>query len=63
MTKKIYLLHRIHKTPLKDFFKQTIQIGESPSLERAQEAMHALSGSCVIIRGEIIDDNCPDSEE
>ena len=63
MTEKIFLLQRIHETTLEDFFKHFVGVNERDSLEDAQKAMHSIIGSCVIIKGEIVDSNCIKDEE
>lgn len=63
MTEKFFLFQRIHEVTLEDFFKHFVGVNEQSSLEDAQESMHSIIGSCVIVKGEIIDTNCIEDEE
>lgn len=59
MNTKLFLLHRSHPSDEKEFFNQSLNIRvekDTPeNLECLQESMKHLCGSCVIIRGKIID--------
>jgi len=68
MSKNLFLLYRIHPASKDEFFDQGVSVRVTPDtpghLKRLQESMKCLSGSCVVVRGEIIDSELrPKTEE
>ncbi|MHA2312694.1 MAG: hypothetical protein ACXADF_14480 [Candidatus Thorarchaeota archaeon] len=63
MAEQIFLLHRSHETTKADFFKQTVGASIRKDLSSAQDAMRDITGTCIIIKGVIIDDNCIEDDK